>query len=95
MRKPSDPSPCYRHLSPCLSSHASKLKEEVFWKRFAFKPELKKVIAHFKDLDYQLEIVVKQSNCAQGRRSPHHAGEQTSPAALQHGTPCAVVALVS
>lgn len=34
-------------------------EEKAFWERFAYKPELKKVIAYFKDLDYELKIVVK------------------------------------
>src|SRR5271166_1332846 len=27
-------------------------EEKAFWQRFTYKPELKKVIAHFKDLGY-------------------------------------------
>jgi hypothetical protein len=33
--------------------------EQAFWGRFAFKPELKKVIAHFEDLGYQIKFRVK------------------------------------
>jgi hypothetical protein len=32
--------------------------EKAFWERFTYKPELKKVIAIFKDLGYQLEFSV-------------------------------------
>jgi DNA primase len=41
------------------SDEPEKAKEEVFWKRFAFEPELKKVIAHFEDLGYQIKFRVK------------------------------------
>jgi len=34
--------------------------EKAFWEGFAYKPELKKVLAHFKDLGYQLKFAVKE-----------------------------------
>jgi|GEM_PF-7029756 hypothetical protein len=42
------------------SDEPEKATEQAFWGRFAFKPELKKVIAHFKDLDYQVAFRVKE-----------------------------------
>jgi hypothetical protein len=35
-------------------------EEKAFWERFAYKPELKKVIAHFKNLEYDLKFRVKK-----------------------------------
>src|SRR5208282_4163488 len=35
-------------------------EEKAFWERFTYKPELKKVIAHFKDLGYDLKFKVKR-----------------------------------
>ena len=42
------------------SDEPEKATEESFWQGFAFKPELKKVIAHYADLGYQAEFRVKK-----------------------------------
>jgi hypothetical protein len=42
------------------SDEWERATEKAFWERFAFKPELKKVIAHFKGLGYQIEFRVKK-----------------------------------
>jgi hypothetical protein len=42
------------------SNEPKKAEEGDFLARFAFKPELYKVIAHFKDLDYQVKFGVKR-----------------------------------
>lgn len=41
------------------SEKRERAEEEVFWEGFAFATELKKVIAHFKKLGYQLKFGVK------------------------------------
>lgn len=42
------------------SDEPEKATEEAFWPRFAFKPELLRVIAHFEKLDYQVKFRVKK-----------------------------------
>jgi len=44
------------------SKTPEQAQEKVFWERFAFKPELKKVIAHFKGLDYELKFGIKKEH---------------------------------
>ncbi len=46
------------HLA--TSDEREQAEEKAFWDRFAFKPELAKVIAHFEGLDYKVKIVVKK-----------------------------------
>ena len=47
------------HIWLASSEKPENATEKAFWERFAYKPELKKVLAHFKNLDYQLAFVVK------------------------------------
>lgn len=48
------------HIWLATSDERETATEKAFWERFAFKPELKKVIAHFEDLGYQLEFGIKK-----------------------------------
>jgi len=48
------------HVWLATSDDPERAQEKAFWERFAYKPELKKVLAHFRDLGYQLKFSVKE-----------------------------------
>jgi hypothetical protein len=47
------------HVWLASSDEPERAAEKAFWERFAYKPELKKVISHFEDLGYQIAFGVK------------------------------------
>jgi hypothetical protein len=48
------------HVWLATSEKPENAVEKVFWERFAYKPELRRVIAIYKDLGYELGFRVKE-----------------------------------
>ena len=47
------------HIWLASSEKSENAQEKAFWERYAYEPELKKVMSHFKKLGYTLSIRVK------------------------------------